>query len=154
MLVVTGVGAAAAFAFTLSGSPALLPHSAFSAKCVDKYCALRVQQYERSSDANVVIDPRLEEVVNRMFARCYDNAQYKQALGIALEARRLDVVRHALTASSDLPAALEYALTICRNLVQHQGFRNEVRLASNTVHILTTCVADRPAASDNVISVR
>ena len=94
------------------------------AKCVDKYCALRVDAYEGRASGE--IDPRLEAVVNRMFQRCYDDGQYRQALGIALEARRLDVLNHSLVASADVQASLSYALTVARTLVVHQGFRNEV----------------------------
>jgi 26S proteasome regulatory subunit N2 len=45
----------------------------------------------------VQIDARLEAVVNRMFGRCWRDGSFKQALGVALEARRLDVVGATLT---------------------------------------------------------
>jgi hypothetical protein len=97
-------------------------------KGIDKYCALRVQRYEsRDSAAAPAIDPRLEAVVDRMFAQCLADGKERQALGIALEARRLDVVRAALLASADVPDALAYTLTVARTIIVHQGFRNEVR---------------------------
>ncbi|RKO87811.1 hypothetical protein BDK51DRAFT_28293, partial [Blyttiomyces helicus] len=47
------------------------------AKCIDKYIALRIEKHEKPNDA-IQIDPRLEDVVQRMFARCYADAEYKQ----------------------------------------------------------------------------
>ena len=46
-----------------------------SAKCIDKYIDLRVQQH-RSGDATP-IDSRLEAVVKKMFKRCYDDKEFK-----------------------------------------------------------------------------
>ena len=37
------------------------------------------------------IDPSLEDIVNRMMDRCMDYGQYRQALGVAIETKRLDV---------------------------------------------------------------
>ena len=45
------------------------------AKCIDKYISLRVKGYE---DGNVQIDSRLQDVVERMFKRCYDDGEFKQ----------------------------------------------------------------------------
>ena len=45
------------------------------------------------------IDPRLENVVNRMFQRCLEDNQYRQALGLALETRRMDIFEAAIMQS-------------------------------------------------------
>ena len=42
------------------------------------------------------IDLRLEAVVNRMFDNCLESGQYKQAIGIAIETQRLDVLEKAI----------------------------------------------------------
>lgn len=47
------------------------------AKCIDKYISLRVQQYEDPAGGHE-IDPRLQDVVERMFKRCYDDGEFKQ----------------------------------------------------------------------------
>jgi len=47
------------------------------AKCIDKYISLRVKQYEDPT-SNTQIDPRLQDVVERMFQRCYDDGEFKQ----------------------------------------------------------------------------
>ena len=46
-----------------------------SAKCIDKYIALSTAHGE---DAGKPIDPRLTDVVERMFQRCFDDGEYKQ----------------------------------------------------------------------------
>lgn len=48
------------------------------------------------------IDERLEAVVERMFERCFTEGQFKQAIGIALETRRLDVVEKAILKGRNL----------------------------------------------------
>jgi 26S proteasome regulatory subunit N2 len=58
-----------------------------TAKCIDKYVELRTQ----SEPAE--IDPRMEEVMERMFQRCYTDGCYNHAIGIALDSRRLDKVQ-------------------------------------------------------------
>jgi 26S proteasome regulatory subunit N2 len=39
-------------------------------KCIDKYIEKRVQIYD-SNDSTVVIDPKMEQVINRMFEKCF-----------------------------------------------------------------------------------
>ncbi|ORZ39808.1 armadillo-type protein [Catenaria anguillulae PL171] len=93
------------------------------AKCIDKYIALRIQQFEGGAVA--AIDKALEEVVERMFKRCFADGEFRQAIGIALEARRLDVIQDSIKmgASGEL---LQYVLECALNVVQHRGFRNQV----------------------------
>ncbi|CAG8448243.1 2744_t:CDS:10 [Cetraspora pellucida] len=93
-------------------------------KCIDKYILLRVQEYDNPTNAQP-IDPRLQDVVERMFQRCYDDGEYKQAIGIALEARRLDVFEEAISKgpSSEL---LAYVLDLSMTLVLNLDFRNKV----------------------------
>ena len=59
------------------------------AKCIDSYTARRQEESKN-------IDRRLEEIVDRMFDRCFQHGQYRQALGIAIETRRLDIFERAI----------------------------------------------------------
>ncbi|KAG8463179.1 hypothetical protein KFE25_011176 [Diacronema lutheri] len=87
---------------------------ALLAKAIDEYCVQHVRltdgQPRRAADADAdadaaagadaagaAVDPRLVALVERMFDSCFERRQYKQALGIAIEARRLDVVYRAIT---------------------------------------------------------
>lgn len=55
----------------------------FTAKCIDSYTEKRVYKAE-NPDEDVVIDPRLEAIVDRMFKRCFDDGKYKQVITIII----------------------------------------------------------------------
>ncbi|XP_071440375.1 26S proteasome non-ATPase regulatory subunit 1 [Hetaerina americana] len=95
------------------------------AKCIDYYTQQRVAMVESPSEAKE-IDPRLEAIVNRMFQRCIDDGQYRQAVGIALETRRMDVFERAIVDSDDVQGMLSYAFNVAMSLIQNRGFRNAV----------------------------
>jgi 26S proteasome regulatory subunit N2 len=48
------------------------------AHCIDKYTKLQVEKFQSDGTAHVQIDQRLEDIVNRMFQRCFDDKKYKQ----------------------------------------------------------------------------
>ncbi|KAI9360703.1 armadillo-type protein [Pilaira anomala] len=89
-------------------------------KCIDKYINIRA-----ASAMSEKIDPRLEDIVERMFQRCAEDCEYEQAIGIALESRRLDVVK-SIIQKGDANKLLTYVLDVCMTLVQNLEFRNEV----------------------------
>lgn len=63
------------------------------AKCIDSYTAKRMEKED------VKIDPRQEGIVNKMFQRCFEDNEFKQALGIAVETRRMDMLRESILKS-------------------------------------------------------
>lgn len=89
------------------------------------------------------VQKNLQATIRRIFESCYENGDYKQVVGIAIEARNKEVLRESfLRASQDekkqgkKPVAgtpsrseelMEYVLDICMNVVQERGLRNEVR---------------------------
>ncbi|CAG8442804.1 7968_t:CDS:10 [Ambispora gerdemannii] len=93
-------------------------------KCIDRYITLRVKHYEGPS-GEIEIDPRLEDVVERMFQRCYDDDEFKQAIGIALESRRLDIIEQAIS-KGNASELLSYVLDVGMTLVHNLDFRNKV----------------------------
>lgn len=94
-------------------------------KSIDHYIKLRAANALAESKA-VPIDARLEDIVNRMFQRCFDDGQYKQAIGIALETRRMDVFEKAILLSPDLQSMLAYAFKITMSLIDNLHFRDQV----------------------------
>ena len=90
-------------------------------------------------------DPRLQDIVERMFRKCYETEDYKPAIGIAIEARRLDVVEEGINLASRRSKdrkgkeksseeekdggveLMEYVLEISMNVVQEIGLREKVR---------------------------
>eukprot|EP01137_Pigoraptor_chileana_P000786 Opistho-2@37491 len=115
------------------------------AKCIDRYIRLRTSpssaQSASQSDGDVVmadgdgasaggsskdIDPRLTGIVDRMFERCLHTGSHLQAIGIALETHRIDVLERAISASDDVSGMLSYCFGLVMSLVQHRVFRNSV----------------------------
>ncbi|KAI7845077.1 hypothetical protein COHA_001442 [Chlorella ohadii] len=95
------------------------------ARCIDSYIEARVKEAEGAADAQQP-DPRLVAVVERLFERCYADGQFEQAVGIALESRRLDQLERAITASPDAERTLKYALDVSQRLVVSREFRHQV----------------------------
>lgn len=93
-------------------------------KCIDDYIHRRVAEYEGRATAPIPSD--LVEVVERMFKRCLDDKQYEQAVGVALESRRIDVVRAVVEKAENRGAVLSYCFRAARDVVQHRAFRQEV----------------------------
>ncbi|MGH0168076.1 UNVERIFIED_CONTAM: hypothetical protein FKN15_067447 [Acipenser sinensis] len=95
-------------------------------KCIDHYTKQRVENIEVPENERKSIDPRLEGIVNKMFMRCLGDHKYKQAIGIALETRRLDIFERTILESTDVGGMLAYSLKVCMSLMQNKQFRNEV----------------------------
>ncbi|XP_034238410.1 26S proteasome non-ATPase regulatory subunit 1 [Thrips palmi] len=94
------------------------------AKCIDFYTQYRNTNAEGGKQKE--IDPRLAAIVDRMFQRCLDDGQYRQALGLALETRRMDIFEKAIKQSDDVGGMLHYAFQVAMSLIQNRGFRNSV----------------------------
>lgn len=68
----------------------------------------------------------MEDVINRMFDRCYRDSQFTQAIGIAIESRRKDKIIESIERSRDIESLLGYTFTIAQNVIKSKDFRNEV----------------------------
>jgi len=96
------------------------------ARCLDTYISSRVRAAEEGREDNDEIDPRLTAVVERLFDRCLADGQAEQAVGIALETRRLDRLESAIAGSTDSVRTLTYALDVIQKLVISRSFRDRV----------------------------
>ncbi|PGH10316.1 26S proteasome regulatory subunit N2 [Blastomyces parvus] len=84
------------------------------------------------------VQKQLQAVIQRLFEQCFHEKRYRQVVGIAVEAKNLDVLRTAiLRASEDEKTEngessrsgeelMEYVLDICMSVVQERAFRNEI----------------------------
>ncbi|KAK7702905.1 proteasome regulatory particle base subunit [Botryosphaeria dothidea] len=88
------------------------------------------------------VQKNLQGVIRRLFESCYQVGAYQQVVGIAIEARNLEVLRETILrasqdekkqgkkAASGAPGKseelMEYILDICMNVVQERGLRNEI----------------------------
>ncbi|GAA5845488.1 hypothetical protein JCM5353_000043 [Sporobolomyces roseus] len=84
------------------------------AKAIDQYVAQRSTSPPTAPGAPTEIAPvdsRLEAIVERMFERCERDGEYKQVLGIAVAAHRLDVVERIFSTTKDT-SLLDWILQI------------------------------------------
>mmetsp|Transcript_113 Transcript_113/g.303 ORF Transcript_113/g.303 Transcript_113/m.303 type:complete len:963 (+) Transcript_113:86-2974(+) len=97
-------------------------------QCIDMYVKQRREQHEAEAAgaAAAEMDGRLEAIVAAMFDRCFRDGKYRQALGVALEARRMDMVRAAIERSGEVAEMLQYCFTLCRGVVKNLDFRTQV----------------------------
>ncbi|PFH62660.1 hypothetical protein XA68_12531 [Ophiocordyceps unilateralis] len=84
----------------------------------------------------------LRRVVERLFESCLSQGRYRQVVGIAVEAKNLDVLRRVIKRASDdekrskskshdglqgpAEELMEYTLAMCMDVVQERGFRTEI----------------------------
>eukprot|EP00195_Chlamydomonas_chlamydogama_P008069 CAMPEP_0202901100 /NCGR_PEP_ID=MMETSP1392-20130828/13237_1 /ASSEMBLY_ACC=CAM_ASM_000868 /TAXON_ID=225041 /ORGANISM="Chlamydomonas chlamydogama, Strain SAG 11-48b" /LENGTH=1014 /DNA_ID=CAMNT_0049587599 /DNA_START=141 /DNA_END=3185 /DNA_ORIENTATION=+ len=94
------------------------------ARCLDRYFECRIRQVEHKEA--VEIDPRLTAIVERMLDRCCEQGQCEQAVGVAVEARRLDKLEEVITRSSEMVKTLKYSLRVSQELVINRDFRQQV----------------------------
>lgn len=87
------------------------------------------------------IQQPLQAVIDQLFERCFRDGRYRQVVGIAVEARKLDVLKKAILRASEsqnmdkksavnkTPTGeelLDYLLEICMDIVQERSLRNDV----------------------------
>lgn len=94
-------------------------------KCIDSYTERRVAIYEKKQEG-VEVDPRMEAIVNRKFEQCFNEGKFKQAIGIALETKRIDMVRASIEKAANPEAMLGYAFTLATETIKSKDFRTEI----------------------------
>ncbi|PPS10283.1 hypothetical protein GOBAR_AA10365 [Gossypium barbadense] len=94
-------------------------------KAIDEYASLRSKAAESSAEV-ASVDPRLEAIVERMLDRCLMDGKYHQAMGIAIECRRLDKLEEAITRSDNVHLTLAYSINVSHSYVYRREYRQEV----------------------------
>ena len=74
--------------------------------------------------------------------RCFRDGQYEQAVGIALEARRLDKLEQTIKSSPDMVKILTYSLQVCQTLVISREFRQRVSVIYSSQSAANPCMND------------
>ncbi|KAJ3763062.1 D-isomer specific 2-hydroxyacid dehydrogenase [Lentinula raphanica] len=105
---------------------------------IDKYIELCTQ--EQSDGKQEKVDPRLQRIIENIFTRCISEGEYKQAVGIALESRRLDIISKVYEQVKDT-SILSYAM----EAVIDSGFSLSYR---DTVLRFLYPLFPRPTAGD------
>lgn len=95
---------------------------------------------------------QLQAVIEQLFERCFQEKRYRQVVGIAVEARDLNIIRKVIQRASEDEKKqngeatrrgeelMEYVLDICMSVVQERGLRNEVCTCAG---IFYGCCANR-----------
>ncbi|KAI0361309.1 26S proteasome regulatory complex non-ATPase subcomplex Rpn2/Psmd1 subunit [Trametes cingulata] len=90
-------------------------------KAIDRYIQSRTA--EQAGDGKV--DPRLQGIIEGIFRRCIEDGEYRQAIGIALESRRLDVIKHIYEQTHDT-SLLSYAMEAVLDTAFPLAYRDQV----------------------------
>ncbi|CAK5280486.1 unnamed protein product, partial [Mycena citricolor] len=90
-------------------------------KAIDRYIGVRSEEKIKSEK----VDPRLQSVVENIFLRCIEERELKQAIGIALESRRLDVISRIYSQTNDT-SLLSYAMEGVLDAGFSLSYRDEV----------------------------
>ncbi|KAH9312443.1 hypothetical protein KI387_027478 [Taxus chinensis] len=104
------------------------------AKAIDEYATLRVKAAESNEEA-LQMDPRLELIVERMLDKCIVDGKFQQALGIALECRRLDKLEEAIMKSDNVPGMLSYCINVSQTFVSRREYRCERTTKKDVVDV-------------------
>jgi len=64
------------------------------------------------------------------------DGKYQQAMGMAVECRRLDKLEEAITRSDNVNSALAYCINLSHSFVNHREYRCEVRSAFRTSSLI------------------
>lgn len=88
-----------------------------------------------------VTQAALQRIIERLFDGCLKQGRYRQVVGIAVEARNLDVLRSVIKRASDeekkqgkaqegqqgpTEGLMDYTLGVCMDIVQERSFRTEI----------------------------
>ncbi|KAL5579820.1 hypothetical protein UlMin_012262 [Ulmus minor] len=95
------------------------------AKGIDEYASLKSKALGSNDEAGNV-DPRLEAIVERLLNKCILDGKYQQAMGIAIECRRLDKLEEAITTSDNVQGTLSYCINVSHSFVNLREYRREV----------------------------
>ncbi|CAI9762778.1 unnamed protein product [Fraxinus pennsylvanica] len=95
------------------------------AKAIDEYASLNTKAAEAHNES-ATVDPRLEAIVERMLDKCIVDGKYQQAIGMAIECRRLDKLEEAITRSDNAHATISYCIDISHSFVNRREYRREV----------------------------
>ncbi|RDA83385.1 hypothetical protein CP532_4736 [Ophiocordyceps camponoti-leonardi (nom. inval.)] len=133
------------FSHTTLPPKSLLSRASLDNTILDATFQPVVKQARSSSIAQLpdkATEASLQRVVERLFESCLSQGRYRQVVGIAIEAKNLDVLRRIIKRASDdekrskskaqdgvqgpAEELMDYALAMCMDVVQERGFRTEI----------------------------
>ncbi|XP_065313173.1 26S proteasome non-ATPase regulatory subunit 1-like isoform X2 [Gordionus sp. m RMFG-2023] len=114
-------------------------------ECLDFYIKHRLNNFDNIATLET-IDIRIVKLVDDMFQRCLDSGKFKQAIGIALEARRLDIIQKALIESDNVEELLNHTFLMALSYIQNLTFLKmvlrelvNIYMSQNVPHYINIC---------------
>lgn len=95
-------------------------------RCVDKYIEERLAAEASEMENGPGVNPKLEAIIEKMFDRCFEDRQFTQAIGVALQAHRFDKVRESIEKSGRIEEMLSYTYTLARSVVKQKKIRDQL----------------------------
>lgn len=95
--------------------------------CVDTYTSQRKVAAKEGKLADDGIDSRLLAIVERLFKQCVEDGQLEQAVGLAVESHRLDMLEEVISLSgSRAPHLVQYTLRAAQESVSSKQYRDDI----------------------------
>ncbi|PXF44863.1 26S proteasome non-ATPase regulatory subunit 1-like [Gracilariopsis chorda] len=116
------------------------------ARCIDEYISIQRKREESTGDegnaatsAEHAYAASLQSVVERVLTGCVKKGEIHEAIGVAIEAHRLDSVQAAITEGCKSDEAKKEALAYCfesaQNLISSRAYRAKVLNLIASIHI-------------------
>lgn len=94
-------------------------------RAIDRYSAIQKHNYSAGEGDKIIIDANLTNLINNIFDQSFATKNdHKIIAGLAVEARRLDVVQRVINGSSNLSDILGHLFDISQNHVQSKLFKD------------------------------
>ena len=108
--------------------------------CVDTYTAQRGEAAKQGNLEEDQVDERLLVIVERLFEKCMDDRQFEQAVGLAVESHRLDMLEKALIKATECATSsaavestsgpkcglVQYVLKTTHKSISSKRYRDEI----------------------------
>lgn len=122
--------------------------STLRSRCIDEYITVRSKAFAVQGEPGSSTDPpavslafskELEHVVERVLQGCLEKGEIHEAIGVAIEAHRLDKLEEAIVSGcktdADRSAALEYCFECAQTLVASRQYRTSVLNLISDIHL-------------------
>ena len=130
---------------------------------MDTYTKLR--QGSIKSDAveeEEEIDPRLLDIVERLFKKCVNDGQHEQAVGLALESHRMDLLEEAIMNVENPLQVASYTLKSTQKSIASKTYRDSIlklivalheKLGNKDMNAVIKClmILDEPEKTSDII---
>lgn len=91
--------------------------------CINEYTDQRQRLVNGEQD--IQIDPRMEKVVETMIQKAIERKEFREAIGLSIDSRRLDLMEQCIVMSNTVDS-IEYIYNLTQTMNTKKNFRNEL----------------------------